>query len=102
MIGLKIFGWYLIVINVAAFVLMGADKFIALRNGQSRGKQMSRISEAVLLWMAFLFGACGILLGMLLFRHKIRKGRFQWGVPALLLCNAVMVVCIIKWFFQGN
>lgn len=79
MIGLKIFGWYLIVINVAAFVLMGADKFIALRNGQSRGKQMSRISEAVLLWMAFLFGACGILLGMLLFQAKDQKREISVG-----------------------
>jgi uncharacterized membrane protein YsdA (DUF1294 family) len=40
---------------------------------------------------AALFGSFGALLGMFLFRHKIRKPLFFVGIPLLLIVQVVML-----------
>jgi len=69
-IGLEPLWAYLLAVSVATFVLFGLDKGRARR---SRG----RIPEAVLHLAAAIGGSAGALAGMLVFRHKTRKTRFQ-------------------------
>lgn len=76
-------GIYLAFVNVAAFVMYGADK----RRAQ-RGQR--RIPERTLLAIALLGGGLGALLGMLVFHHKTRKLRFRLVVPCALVLSLVV------------
>lgn len=80
---MKLFLWYLLLINAAAFVLMLADKLKA-QNG------MWRIPERTLMGSALLGGSIGALMGMYLFRHKTRHPKFTVGIPAILIGQLVL------------
>lgn len=69
---------FLTFMNPLTFIIYGIDKSRA-RNDKWR------ISEATLIFLAFFGGALGALLGMLIFRHKIRKPKFYITVPVLLV-----------------
>lgn len=69
------------VLSILAFVLYGWDKALAKLRRR-------RIPEAALLGCALVGGGAGALLGMALFRHKIRKGAFRYGVPLMLCVQA--------------
>ena len=72
------FLWFWLALsNLAALVLYGVDKARARRGAW-------RIPERTLLIVPFFGGALGALLGMLLFRHKIRKLYF-WILVLLAL-----------------
>ena len=74
----------LVGLNLAAFLLFGADKASA-RFGPEHGSPGGvRIPERVLLGVAALGAAPGALAAMQLFRHKTQKPLFKWGVPGLL------------------
>ena len=75
-------GLYLLAVNLAAFVLMGADKRKARRGAW-------RISERTLFLPALLGGALGGVLGMRTFHHKTRHWYFRWGFPLLLALQLV-------------
>lgn len=70
--------------NVITFIIMGIDKFKAKHDKQ-------RISEKNLLLCSLLMGAVGIGLGMMAFRHKTRKIKFQILVPMTLIINAAVI-----------
>ncbi len=70
-------GLYLLAVNLAAFMLMGADKRRARRGAW-------RISEKALFLPAALGGAFGGVLGMRVFHHKTRHWYFRLGFPLLL------------------
>lgn len=72
-----------------AFWLYGLDKLLAKLRAR-------RIPERVLLLAAAAGGAPGALLGMLVFRHKIRKARFAWGVPAMLAAQVLALVLLCR------
>lgn len=74
---------YLAVMNVAAFVMMGADKRRA-RKGRWR------IPEKALFAAALAGGSVGAILGMQIFRHKTRHWYFVWGMPAILALQLVL------------
>ena len=80
---MRIFIYYLIVINVLTFLLYGIDKWKA-----RRGKW--RIPEDTLIWLAIAGGSIGALLGMYLFRHKTQHRKFTLGIPAILLIQAAL------------
>ncbi|QOX63488.1 DUF1294 domain-containing protein [Anoxybacterium hadale] len=80
-----IIGW-----NFGTFLLMGADKFLAVKN-------MRRISEQTLLTVAFVMGGFGSLLGSILFRHKTRKWKFRLLLPVALLFN--LSVLFLIWYY---
>ena len=82
---------YLIIINIAAFILMGVDKSRA-RNGRWR------IPEATLFHSAAVGGSIGAILGMQLFRHKTKHWYFKWGMPAILLVQIVLAVLLVRVF----
>lgn len=71
---------YLIVINIVAFAIYGLDKKRAIHDEW-------RIPEAALLTLAAVGGSVGALFGMQTFRHKTRKPKFAYGVPAMLLVH---------------
>lgn len=84
------YGIILTVINIGAFFLMGIDKLHAVR-------EKRRIPEATLMTIAALGGAVGILLGMVIFKHKTSKVKFYWGVPILYLLNKLMHLTVFLW-----
>ncbi len=78
---------WLIVINLIAFALFGVDKRRAKRKAW-------RIRERTLLLAAALGGSLGALLGMLIFRHKTKHGKFMVGVPVLLAIHLALWFCL--------
>jgi uncharacterized membrane protein YsdA (DUF1294 family) len=78
----------LMVINVFAFVYVGADK-------QKSIKGVVRFSEVSFFFIAVFFASLGILLGMFVFRHKIRKFYFLSGMVLLLLQQSFLHLQIL-------
>ena len=80
---------YLIAVNIAAFAVMGADKYRAQRNRW-------RIKEASIFALGLIGGGTGLYLGMKLFRHKTKHLKFTLGIPAIIILNAIMLWYIIE------
>lgn len=76
---------YLISINIISLLLMGIDKFFAI-------KYMKRISEHTLITLSLFAGCYGTSLGMLIFRHKIRKPKFYITIPILLIIYTSLII----------
>ena len=55
--------YYLVAVNIIAFILYGTDKAKAMHH-------QWRIKEAVLIGIAFVGGAFGAFAGMIVFHHK--------------------------------
>jgi len=75
--------WYT-VWTMVAFLLYGYDK-----NRAGRGAR--RVPEIVLHSVAWLGGAMGALLGMLVWRHKTRHILFRIGNGAALATHAALI-----------
>lgn len=67
---LKIVWMIIMVINLSAFISMLLDKYYAVK-----GKW--RISEFYLLLHGFLSGGVGLLMAMIIGRHKLSKVKFR-------------------------
>ena len=78
----------LVIMNVAAFVLMGVDKAKAKAGAW-------RIPEKMLFLVTALFGGLGGTLGMTYFRHKTKHWYFKLGFPALLVVQLVILALIV-------
>ena len=77
--------YYIIGINIAAFVVYGLDKLSAkLRSW--------RVPELWLLALAAVGGSVGAYLAMHLFRHKTLHWKFRLGVPLLFVVQAALVL----------
>jgi len=72
-----VFG-FLIITNLIAFICFGLDKLFAV-------KKRFRISEAFLIMISLLGGSFGVILGMVLFHHKISKPKFRYTIPFIVL-----------------
>lgn len=83
--------YYLIAVNLAAFILYGADKSYAKKNKR-------RIPERNLLFWAWIGGSLGAFLGMRIFHHKTKKPKFAIPVPILAVLE---VICIVFCLFQN-
>lgn len=83
--------YYLILINIAAWIVYGLDKWKA-RTGKWR------IPEKTLLFLAFAGGSLGALFAMILFRHKTRKTRFVVLVPVFFVFHCVVLAVIFQKF----
>ncbi len=79
---------FVVIMSVVTFTAYGWDKYKA-----RKGKW--RTPEATLLWLAFLGGALGALLGMLTFRHKTKHKKFQILVPLFLILQAALAVYLL-------
>ena len=82
---------YLLVINVAGFLLMGIDKLRAK-------KQVWRVPEKTLFLLAVIGGSIGTNLGMYVFRHKTKHWYFVIGMPLILIAQVALVVWLV--FFR--
>ena len=78
----------LVLLNLAVFIVYGADKLKAERNKW-------RISERTLLVLAF-FAPFGAIAGMLIFRHKTRKKLFTVLVPLFLAVHLFVIIMVMK------
>ena len=85
---LKVFYIYLIVINAIGFLLMLIDKVKAKKN-------LWRIPEATLFFVAAIGGSIGSLLGMYTFRHKTKHIKFIVGMPVILAVQIVIAILIL-------
>ena len=74
-------------VSVLTLLLFGWDKLMA-RLGRRR------VPEAALLGAALCGGGAGGALGMVLFRHKIRKGTFRLMIPAALVLQAALLLWV--------
>lgn len=83
--------YYIILINVIAFIVYGIDKWKA-----RKGKW--RISEASLLFLAFIGGSIGAYVGMQVWRHKTKHLKFTLGVPLILLLQILLLIYILYKF----
>lgn len=81
---------YIITINLIGFFIMGIDKRRARKNKW-------RVQEKTLFLIALLFGSIGVLTGMYVFRHKTRHLSFKLGIPAILICQVLLVVLLFSW-----
>jgi uncharacterized membrane protein YsdA (DUF1294 family) len=79
---------YIGLASLFSFGIMGIDKRKAVKGSY-------RISEKFLFTCAFAGGSAGILAGMYIFRHKIRRWKFKLGVPAILILELYLYVKFI-------
>ena len=77
-------------ISLITFCFYGADKRAAIKGNW-------RTPERVLLSLSFFGGAVGGILGMLLFRHKIRKAKFIFVNAAGLIWQAGAIAAAAIW-----
>lgn len=80
---------YLLVVNLASLVFMAVDKIRAVEH-------RFRIPESVLLILAAIGGSLGGIAGMLLFHHKIRRIKFRFGLPAILLIQLAAYLFLVR------
>ena len=76
---------YLLVVNIATFILYGIDKYKA-----KKGRW--RISEATLLLMAVIGGSIGAWAGMRLWHHKTMHKKFKYGIPVMIILQVCLVL----------
>lgn len=79
---------YLFIVNALSFALMLADKHKAMKN-------LWRIPEKILMWVAAIGGSFGSLLGMQVARHKTKHLKFTLGIPFIM---AVQIIILILLF----
>lgn len=82
---------FILLLNIVSFFLMGFDKLRAKKQGQ-------RIPELTFMLLAACGGAVGILLAMILFKHKTSKSKFYIGVPILYGINKLMHLIVLAMF----
>jgi uncharacterized membrane protein YsdA (DUF1294 family) len=76
------------IVNSIEFILAGYDKYLAV-------KHKRRIPENTLFTIAFFGGSIGLLLAMLLFRHKTSKSSFIIKFGIILLFQIVLAYLIL-------
>ncbi|MDA6072623.1 DUF1294 domain-containing protein [Flavobacterium sp. AC] len=81
------------VINSIEFFLAGYDKRLAI-------KQKRRIPENTLFTIAFFGGAIGLLVAMLLFRHKTSKPSFILKFSAIVFIQ--IAIAILLFIYNVN
>lgn len=79
--------YFLLILNVFSFVLMGIDKYKALH-------RLWRISEKTFFTLALFGGSIGVWLGIYFFRHKTRHKLFVLGLPLIVFCQILLFFCI--------
>ena len=82
--------YYIIGINVLAFLVYGIDKV--------KAKQKKwRISETTLLLLAVIGGSIGAWFGMKVWHHKTMHKKFKYGLPLILLAQITLLILSLKY-----
>jgi uncharacterized membrane protein YsdA (DUF1294 family) len=88
--GIDIIKYYLLLLNIIGFALMGIDK-------ERAKKRKWRIKEKNLFLVAFIGGSIGSILGMQFFRHKTKQMKFTIGMPLILVLHVSIIGLVIKF-----
>lgn len=80
---------YLVCINLFGIFIMLYDK-------KKAEHHKWRVPEAHLFLVAAVLGSPGILMGMLLFRHKTKHLKFIIGIPAILIVQIYLAFRFFK------
>ena len=86
---------WLVVINLAAFLIFGLDKWRARR--KAKNESVRRIPEKTLFLLAVLGGSVGALLGMRVFHHKTLHRSFRIGIPVILVFQLLLAAAALYW-----
>lgn len=81
----NILSYYLILVNVIAFITIYIDKRKAI-------KHKWRIKESTLFLLSVIGGSLGTLLGMYTFRHKTKHKKFTLGIPLILIIQILIFI----------
>ncbi|MFH6945313.1 DUF1294 domain-containing protein [Flavobacterium sp. FlaQc-50] len=81
---MKVLLLYFLIVNSLDFLIAGYDKYLAIKNKR-------RIPENTLFTMALIGGSVGLLLAMILFRHKTSKISFIVKFLIIILIQALIV-----------
>jgi uncharacterized membrane protein YsdA (DUF1294 family) len=81
---------YFLFISIVVFILAGYDKHQARKNKR-------RIPENTLFFLEAIGGTIGLLLAMLLFRHKTSKTSFIVKFIVILLVQIVVAYLLINY-----
>lgn len=88
---IKISFFFLVLINVIGFTLMGVDK-----NRSKKNKW--RIRERTFFIISLVGGSLGTYVGMKVWHHKTKHSHFVWGIPGIFLIQFILVyLAITKW-----
>jgi len=87
---------YLGALNAAAFALAWADKKSARKGKTTPRGIVRRVPEKTLFLAALAGGSAGLMLAMLIFRHKTRKLRFMLGVPVIMGAQAALLWLLFR------
>lgn len=87
----KIILIYVLAINLITFLAYGIDKLKAKKN-------MWRIPEATLIWMAVVGGSIGAILGMKVWHHKTLHKKFKYGIPAITIIQIILIGYLTYYF----
>jgi len=79
---------WLLLINLAAFLVFGLDKLKAKR--KVKRETVRRVPEKTLFLLAALGGSLGALLGMKVWHHKTLHKTFRIGIPAILILQILI------------
>jgi uncharacterized membrane protein YsdA (DUF1294 family) len=83
-----LFALWIVFWNLLAFLMFWLDK-------QYAKKDLWRIPEKTLIISVLLGGSIGALFGMNRFRHKTKHRKFTFGIPAILVLQAVLLAVYI-------
>ena len=78
----------LALINTIGFAVCAADKRAAVMRRR-------RVPEKALFALAFIGGAAGVYIAMLIFSHKTQKRRFAILMPLILMAQAAIVIWVL-------
>ncbi len=91
---MKILLIYFLIVNGFTFLITGYDKYLAVKNKR-------RIAEKTLFAFALFGGSVGLLLAMLIFKHKTSKSSFIVKFCGILFLQVIVVITLLndKHFF---
>ena len=82
---------YFLIVNCLTFLIAGYDKYLAIKNKR-------RIPENTLFFFEAIGGTIGLLLAMLLFRHKTSKSSFiiKFTIILIIQIGAIYLISTHK------
>ncbi len=84
---------WLAVVSMVSMIVTVSDK-------EHARKGAWRVRESTLLILAAMGGSAAMLFTMLVIRHKTKHIQFMWGIPLMMVFQAVAVVWL-WWKMNG-
>ena len=86
---MKILLIFFLIVNSFTFLIAGYDKYLAVKNKR-------RIPEKTLFALGIFGGSVGLLLAMLIFKHKTSKSSFIVKFCGILFLQLVIVIALLN------